>query len=170
MLVPLACPRERRLPSVPMPAYRYVPGLQPHPFRHEAGHGHLVGQEWPAPLWCADGGWESQGPWLHGLDLFDHRFFWESHECWEQLWLAIDRDHIDRQLVQGMIQAAAFVIKQHTGRARAAENLLARSLARLAAVRSARGDQVAGVHLPSFMSGLVAFRQGAAWPCVPMAR
>jgi uncharacterized protein len=163
-------PPLRRRPDIGLPAYRYVPGLQPHPFRHAGGHRHLHGQAWPAPLWSPDADWRQDAPWLHGLDLFDQRFYWESHECWEAVWHAIDRDHVDRQLVQGLIQAAAFVIKKHCGTQPAAGNLLMRSIGRLETVQRERGSVHRGLDLPGLVVALRAFDAGGPWPCVPMAK
>ena len=66
-------PLPRRRPELPLPAYRYVPGLHPHPFRDADGHRHRHGHDWPAPLWTPEGDWRIDAPWLHGLDLFDQR-------------------------------------------------------------------------------------------------
>jgi len=159
-----------RRADLPLPAYRYVPGLHPHPFRDPAGHRHLHGHVWPAPLWSPRGDWRSDAPWLHGLDLFDHRFYWESHECWEAIWHAVDRSHVDRQLIQALIQAAAFVIKKHCGTERAARHLLARSLGRLDTVVDTVGARHRGVDIPVLAARLRAFDAGGPWPCVPMAQ
>lgn len=163
-------PPPRRRPDLGLPAYRYVPGLQPHPFRHAGGHRHLRGHVWPAPLWASGADWRQDTPWLHGLDLFDQRFFWESHECWEEIWHAVDRAHIDRELLQGLIQAAAFVIKRHCGTDRAARTLLARSIGRLETVQRRCGAAHRGVDLPGLVTALRDFDAGGRWPCVPMAK
>lgn len=165
-----APPPPRRRPDLGLPAYRYVPGLHPHPFRHAGGHRHLHGQGWPAPLWAEGADWREDAPWLHGLDLFDQRFYWESHECWEAIWHEVDRRHVDRQLVQALIQAAAFVIKKHCGTERAASHLLARCLARLDTVQRERGPVHWGVDLPGLAGALRAFDAGGPYPCVPMAQ
>ena len=163
-------PPPRRRLDLGLPAYRYVPGLQPHPFRHAGGHQHLRGHAWPAPLWAADADWRQDAPWLHGLDLFDQRFYWESHECWEAIWHEVDPTHVDRQLLQALIQAAAFVIKKHCGTQRAARNLLSRSVDRLETVQRERGPSHRGVDLPALVAALRAFDAGGPWPRVPMAQ
>ena len=163
-------PLPRRRPELPLPAYRYVPGLHPHPFRDADGHRHLHGHDWPAPLWTPEGDWRIDAPWLHGLDLFDQRFYWESHECWEAIWHEVDRAHVDRQLIQALIQAAAFVIKKHCGTARAAQHLLSRCLGRLDTVQTTVGPHHRGVDVPRFMDALRVFDGGGPWPCVPMAQ
>lgn len=156
----------RRLPDLPLPAYRYVPGLHPHPFRDPDGHQHLHGLAWPSPLWAPDLDWRTDQPFLHGLDLFDQRFYWESHECWEAIWHEVDRAHVDRELLQALIQAAAFVIKRHTGSDRAARHLLERSTRRLGEVARRSGRVHRGVDVVALVARLQAFDTGGPWPVI----
>ena len=47
-------------------------------------------------------------PWealARGADLFNRRQYWEAHEAWEDLWLALEDD--PKLFVQGLIQVAA---------------------------------------------------------------
>ena len=46
---------------------------------------------------------------LRGLELFNHREFFESHEVIEELWLETPKTDPNRDLYQGVIQAAAAV-------------------------------------------------------------
>jgi predicted metal-dependent hydrolase len=53
-----------------------------------------------------------------GADLFNRGLYWEAHEAWEELWLALDDE--PKLFVQGLIQVAAaghkaFVQKQPRG-------------------------------------------------------
>ena len=50
-----------------------------------------------------------------GVDLFNHGFPWEAHEAWEPLWFAAPRDRVERALLQGLIHAAAAVVKAKGG-------------------------------------------------------
>ena len=96
----------RRVPSLSLPPYAYMPGQNPHPFKDPKGH--QYGADWNFPfneIWRLDQGW------LLGLDLFDHGFFWESHEVWEAQWKTLPRESENRILLQGMIQAAASLLK-----------------------------------------------------------
>ena len=99
-LPPPVLPPPLRRPGFPMPAYRYVPGLLPHPFKDPAGHGHV-------------GPSDAVERWIHGQDLFDHRYYWEAHEIWEGLWKSLPRASPRWYLVRGMIQASASVLKRH---------------------------------------------------------
>src|SRR2546426_12089964 len=94
-LIEIPDPGDRGVPRYsqrPFPAYRYVPGLHPHPQRDPAGHSY---QPKPAlnrhaPWSIAD--WRTLDDWLYGVDLFNHFYFWEAHEAWEGLWAAVERE------------------------------------------------------------------------------
>ncbi len=97
----------------PFPAYRYVPGLHPHPTRDPAGHSY---QSRPAlkchAPWHPED-WRRLDDWLYGVDLFNHFFFWEAHEAWEGLWAAAPRATPPSLILQGLIQIAAALLKTH---------------------------------------------------------
>jgi len=89
----------------------------------------------------------------HGVDLFNHGFPWEAHEAWEPLWFTAPRDRPERELLQGLIHAAAAAVKAKAGALDAARGFvdsacghfaLASSsildLAELAAALTAWGD------------------------------
>jgi len=104
-----------RYTSRPFPAYRYVPGLHPHPTRDPRGHSYE-----PNPrlhrhaAWQSDQ-WRTLDDWLYGVDLFNAHFFWEAHEAWEGLWAVAARDSAPALLLQGLIQIAAALLKNHMG-------------------------------------------------------
>ncbi len=120
------CPdAPRYLPEAPLPRYRFVPGLHPHPRRDADGslHGaplHLPGL--PAARWREDHSY------LLGVDLYHAGYLWESHEAWEAC-LAAAREPAHRDLLQALIQLAAALLQQHRGRMNGAARL-ARSAAR----------------------------------------
>ena len=154
MIPPPHQPRVRRLPDEPLPPYRYVPGQGPHPLRHPEGHSRD-----PVPL-------NIEHHWIRGLDLFDHRYYWESHEVWEAAWKALPEGP-RRQMLQGLIQLAAATLKHHLGHARPASLLLGRADARLTAVIEARGAVWWGVDLSATLAGVRAFVQdGGNWPVI----
>ena len=109
-------PGDRRLPRYsqrPFPAYRYVPGLHPHPQRDPAGHSYQ-----PRPTLARHAPWRPQDwqaleDWLYGVDLFNHFFFWEAHEAWEGLWAVAPRATPPSLVLQGLIQIAAALLKTH---------------------------------------------------------
>ena len=104
-------PRPRLLPEKSFPPYAYLPGRQPHPVRHPAGHsyGHepmTVAVE--APLGSEAFRW--------GIDLFNHGYYWEAHEAWEPLWQAADQSAPCRSLFKGLILLAAAGVKIREGK------------------------------------------------------
>jgi hypothetical protein len=104
-----------RYASRPFPAYRYVPGVHPHPTRDARGHSY---DPTPTlnrhPAWHPDE-WRTLEAWLYGVDLFNAHYFWEAHEAWEGLWAAVPRDSVPALLLQGLIQLAAALLKLHLG-------------------------------------------------------
>jgi hypothetical protein len=99
----------------PLPPYRYVPGVRPHPNRDPEGHSYR-----PNPVsmchapWRAEE-WRTLDDWLYGVDLFNLFYFWEAHEAWEGLWAAAERESTPAVMLQGLIQIAAALLKTHMG-------------------------------------------------------
>jgi len=128
----------RRLSQRPLPAYRYVPGLHPHPNRDPAGHSYQ-----PQPVLNRHAPWRPQDwraleDWLYGIDLFNHFYFWEAHEAWEGLWAAVVRETPPSLMLQGLIQIAAALLKTHMGVVTGARTLSTAGIAKLR--RAARGE------------------------------
>jgi uncharacterized protein len=131
-------PGDRGIPRYsprPLPAYRFVPGLQPHPIRDPRGHSYT-----PAPLakrhtrWNPDE-WRSLDDWLYGVDLFNRFYFWEAHEAWEGLWATAARGTAESLMLQGLIQIAAGLLKVHVGVASGARTLSSQGLDKLQRAR-----------------------------------
>ena len=70
-----------RYTTKPLPPYRYLPGLHPHPMANPHGHSHGAPDE-PHPAWDPEE-WRALDDWLYGVDLCNHHYYWESHEAWE---------------------------------------------------------------------------------------
>jgi predicted metal-dependent hydrolase len=118
-----------RYTSRPLPPYRFVPGGRwPHPVKDPNGHTHGVTTStepvYPAARWA-----EQQG-YLYGIDLFNHAFWWEAHEAWEDLWHRTT-DATQRQYLHGLIQLGTALLKWHLRNARGVSKLLDRSRTRL---------------------------------------
>ncbi len=104
----------RFLPDEPFPPYSYVTGMFPHPTRDPAGHHFGV-----APVVCPAPDpklWRGCRPYLYGLDLFNHGYYWEAHEVWEGLWHASGRAGMVGLFFQGLIKLAAAGVKVREGR------------------------------------------------------
>jgi predicted metal-dependent hydrolase len=71
--------------------------------------------------------------WLYGIDLFNTRYFWEAHEAWEKVWQAAPDGSRGREVVKGLIQIAAGLLKLHLGNEAAARRLAARGAKRIEA-------------------------------------
>ena len=46
-----------------------------------------------------------------GLDLFNHGYFWEAHEAWEEPWQGLARDSATALHLQALIRMAAAALK-----------------------------------------------------------
>jgi len=112
----------RYCPDRPFPAYRFVPGQGPHPRLDPAGHSYGSVTENPAAEWDPTH-WQHLGAWRWGIDLFNHFYFWEAHEAWEELWRTTGRSTPPGLLLQGLIQIAAALLKVHTRATRSARRL-----------------------------------------------
>jgi uncharacterized protein len=126
-----ADPAFPRHTTEPFPAYRFIPGLSPHPRRSPDGHS--WGLPEPRVQTMAPEAWTSCRLYLRGVDLFNHAYWWESHEAFEALWHG-SPEGPTRALLQALIQLAAAEIKRFSEMPDAARKLSGRALARLAGV------------------------------------
>ena len=129
-LLPLAEPEgmPERFSTGPLPPYRHVPGLTPHPVKDPRGH--LFGHAAMEPSRsCRDllTGWFDCAEYLYGVDLFNQAYLWEAHEAWELIWIAAGKTTEPARFVQGLIQVSAALLRNHLGTPRGADNLLARA-------------------------------------------
>lgn len=108
-----------RYSSRPLPPYRHEPGKTPHPERHPEGH--LFGKDLEP----------REDDFLYAVDLFNARYWWEAHVYWEGLWAAASGT--EAELLQGLIQLAAAMVKRRAGNREGEAKLLARSLTKLRA-------------------------------------
>jgi uncharacterized protein len=103
-----------RYTSAPLPPYAYLPGRSPHPRRHPQGHSH--GRPEPAAAAFPAADWRESEPWRRGVDLYNHGFWWESHEVFEALWKAFGRDATpEGRLLHALVWLAAARLKAHGG-------------------------------------------------------
>lgn len=152
MTVPPSPPRLE--PGLPLPAYRYLPGRAPHPFRHAEGHRHFHPDPLPDVLFDPARPWTEDRRYRHGLDLYTAGYWWEAHELWEAIWRVVPRDRPERELLQALIQSAACRVKWVLGGARAAHHLRARVALRFGRVRTACGPELWGIDLDAWEADL----------------
>ena len=115
----------------PFPAYRFQPFTgMPHPRNDPGGHSYGEEEEYLAEFDPED--WAACEPYLYGVDLFNHGYWWEAHEAWEGLWLVAGRDSLSGQFLQGLIQLAGAQLKRHGGVPRGAQMLTETAVEKLA--------------------------------------
>jgi len=104
----------RFAPDKPLPPYSYVSGRFPHPMSDPRGHsfGHVP----EAGLSFSPEAWQRSPTYLHALDLFNHGYYWEAHEAWEQLWHVCGRRGAAADFLKGLIKLAAAGVKSREGR------------------------------------------------------
>ncbi len=136
----------RRLTSLPLPAYRYLPGSDPHPLTDADGHGGI-------------GRWiDTDTPdgrahcYAYGCDLFNHGYWWECHEAWEALWHTTGRKGPQAQVLQALIQMANAHLKRRMGRPRAAARLVAMALEHGESALARDPDPVPGLALRPWLN------------------
>lgn len=115
----------RRYSDDPLPAYRFLPGLTPHPITHPQGHSHGISPAVPEPLPPED--WAASPPYLYGCDLYNRGYWWEAHEAWEGLWQVTRAAPAQHRFLQGLIQAANAQLKLALAKPQAVRRLWAKA-------------------------------------------
>lgn len=92
------------------PAYRYIPGENPHPTRDPDGHSY--GELIPEPVMFSLEQWQESEEYLYGVDCFNHGYWWEAHEAFESIWIAAGRTSQTGFFIQGLIQIAVALLKR----------------------------------------------------------
>lgn len=132
--------RPRLLPDLPLPPYSYVPGGRfPHPVRDPAGH--LFGRPVAHPPAPDLDHWEDSHAYLHGIDLFNHGYYWEAHEVWEGLWHACGRRGLVADFLKGLIKLAAAGVKVREGQPRGIRSHAARAAELFRKIDQQQGSQ-----------------------------
>jgi hypothetical protein len=104
----------RFVPQRPLPPYTFVPDRAPHPVSDSAGHSF---GDLPAAAEAVDPkNWPASQTYLYGIDLFNARYYWESHVEWESLWLACGRSGAVADFLKGLIKLAAAGVKHLEGK------------------------------------------------------
>ena len=134
------------LPSRTFPAYSYVPGKFPHPLSDPLGHsfGHVP--ETCAPLTPENA--LQHSTYLWGIQLFNHGYYWEAHETWEQVWHACGRTGPAAEYLKGLIKLAAAGVKSREGRPEGVARHATRSTELLRGAERSFGDSPAPFGLP----------------------
>ncbi len=104
---------KRYAPHRPFPPYTYVPGQRPHPFSDPQGHSFRQQRTQPGSIDWHTG--KNNEEFRYAVDLFNHGYYWEAHEAWEGLWVAVGRKGPLADLLKGFIHLAAAGVKQLAG-------------------------------------------------------
>jgi hypothetical protein len=117
----------RYCPERDLPPYAYLPhadpgARHPHPVRDPGGHSRAAdGDGGPAPGAGTappdPAAWRDSVDFRYGVDLFNHGYFWEAHEAWEDIWRAAG-DGPAGTLLHGLIKLAAAGVKTGVGNPR----------------------------------------------------
>ena len=102
-------PEHPRYSAKSFPPYRFIPGATPHPTENPQGHSYGRRED---PVENFDPQlWQNSEHYLYGADLYNHGYWWESHEAWEGLWGALAKNDPISHYLQGLIQISAAFIK-----------------------------------------------------------
>ncbi|MCI0640026.1 MAG: DUF309 domain-containing protein [Gemmataceae bacterium] len=141
----MSSPTPRRLlPDEPLPPYGYVPGRLPHPVSDPAGHSYGVKLE---PVSFDADRWRHCHAYLRGIDLYNHGYYWEAHEAWEQLWHAAGKTGVYADFFKGLIHLAAAGVKMREGIDAGVRSHTRRAANLLRGVRSKAGEWLLGLRL-----------------------
>ncbi len=120
----------------PFPPYRYIPFQDdtPHPRTDPNGHSYNDDEDY-VPHFSADD-WCTCEPYLYGIDLFNHGYWWEAHEALETVWLAAGHKSTTcGKFVQGLIQLAGSQLKRFSKEPRGAQSLTRSGIEKLSLVK-----------------------------------
>lgn len=101
----------------PLPPYTHIPGVTPHPLRDPAGHSYEATHSSPghsSPTVHASLTWDElldHPEFRWAVRLFNHGYYWESHEAWESLWHGAGRCGGQADFLKGLIKLAAAGVK-----------------------------------------------------------
>ena len=165
---PPSAPPLRRVEDRDLPPYRFVPGLNPHPFRHPDGHMFTDGSSPGENERDETTDWRHDTQYLYAADLFDHRYFWEAHEQWEVLWRFASPGGDTRAALQSLIQIAAAMLQHHMGSAKSARTLLGRAEARISPALLTERTVFQGIDLGRLIADCRACIEGGPWPLLHM--
>lgn len=98
----------QRYTAKDLPGYRHIPGMTPHPISDKNGHSYGKTNEISEPL--SENNWQTNEFYLYAIDLFNYKYFWETHETLEDLWKLEENSNL-KKFLQGIIQISAAYIK-----------------------------------------------------------
>ncbi len=115
--------KEARYTTTAFPNYTHIPGKTIHP--NKKG-GHSYGNKEPECLGLQENFWHN-GCFLFGIDLFNYRYYWESHVYWESVWHKSKHIEVYDYFLRAVIKIAAGLVKKNMGQISVAEDLWQKS-------------------------------------------
>lgn len=146
-------PRFSKRPA--FPPYRFTPGANAHPRQNPQGHAYGKAEEKPAYL--PPERWKENELYLYGVDLYHAGYLWESHEAWESLWHLTDKEGVEGQFLQGLIQNAAALLKAHLRQWDGARHLSREAHRRMQFAAMHRVSPFMGIDLVEFLRTMEAY-------------
>lgn len=105
-------------PSEVWPPHAYVPGKTPRHAENTFDTIRDTAQAGLSPDQLAE-----TSAFLAGMRYLEAGFYWEAHEVFEPVWMALPDPCAERQFVQGLIQIANGLLKIKMGKPKAAARL-----------------------------------------------
>jgi hypothetical protein len=141
------------------PRYRHVPTKTPHPVIHPEGHSYKKTEE-KTPRWAPEQ-WVHNETYLYGIDLFNHGYWWEAHEAWENVWMGTKKNDLEGRYLQALIQFSAALLKLLSGNKKGFDNLHKESAVKfhhcLKEMSDHKMHQFMGLDLEKWMKRVVTF-------------
>jgi hypothetical protein len=110
--------------------------------------------------------WPSLEHWLWGVDLFNHAYWWESHEQHEALWHAAGRTSEHARFVQGVIKVAAACLNREVGKREIARDQAEAGIALLGATRVGTEGSYMGLDVAAFCARVADWMASGTQPPV----
>lgn len=137
--------------KIDLPPHAYVPGRTP---RHADGTFDDICTS--AKFASGVDGLARSKAWQTGLEWLRDGYYWEAHELFEAVWMALPEDAPERQMVQALIQVANGHLKFRMGRPEAARRVVERANAHLRACRSSGKSVLLGIDIESLAEQVAA--------------
>ena len=142
---------KKRYSEQGFPSYIFVPGQNPHP-KKEGGH--MEGQSDPIAEPLRLDHPEQSPEFRFGIDLFNHRFYWESHVYFEALWNAHNRQGEVADFLKALIKLSAAGVKINLTQHEYAQDHVQRAIELLEAVKSNVGIHFLGFNLDELLTDI----------------
>ncbi len=126
-----------------MPGTAYVPGLTARPADSLAAG-------------------DADSNFRYAADLFNHGYYWEAHEVWEQLWVAAGRQDAHADFLKGLIKLAAAGVKCRQGQIEGVRRHALRAAALLAGARNCWTGETSGIVVSQVLAELIQFAEELA--------